>query len=109
MIKGYAKFDSLAVGEFSASFLGTNLKLECKAAFVDSKTGQTHGWTANQTWSPPVIAKLKELRELMEMDLGAIHLEGGGETVPNTVTPQRSAQAPTGLGEHVNEGGIEQA
>jgi hypothetical protein len=103
MIKGYAKFDSIVVGELTAAFIGPTLDFKAKAAFVDSKTGQTHGWTTSQTWSPPVIAKLKELRELMEMDLGAVHFEGGGEVVSNTVTPQRVGPAATGLSEHVGE------
>jgi hypothetical protein len=109
MIKGVTKFDGVAVGEFTAVFTGPTLDFRAKAAFVDSKTGETHGWTTNQTWSPTTITKLKELREMMEVDLGMKHLESGGELTPNTISPQRgSPHIPTGLGEHVNEGGVEQ-
>jgi hypothetical protein len=106
MIKGNTKFDAIAVGEFTAAFIGPTLEFKAKAAFVDSKTGQTHGWTTNATWSPPTIEKLKELRLLMEADLGAMHLEGGGEAVHNVIAP-RAPQVPTGLGEHVGEGGVD--
>jgi hypothetical protein len=109
MIKGVTKFDGVAVGEFTAVFLGPTLEFKAKAAFVDSKTGETHGWTTNSTWSPPTIAKLKELREMMELDLGMKHLESGGELTANTVTAQRGgAQPPTGLGDHLGESGAEQ-
>lgn len=108
MIKGTTKFDGVVVGEFTAIFMGPTLDFKAKAAFVNSKTGQTHGWTTNQTWSPPVVAKLQELRALMEADLGAIHLEGGGEVVESVIAPHRVEPSPTGLGEHVDEGSVEQ-
>lgn len=107
MIKGSTKFDAIAVGEFTAAFIGPTLEFKAKAAFVDSKTGQTHGWTTNQTWSPPTLAKLHELRALMEADLGAMHLEGGGEVVANAAAPPRIPQVPTGIGEHVGEGSVD--
>ncbi len=87
MIKGTAKFDGIAIGEFSVSFIGQTLDFKAKAAFVNSKSGDTHGWTAHNTWSPQVVAKLKELKELMEIDLGATHFDGGGDLVETTVHP----------------------
>jgi hypothetical protein len=107
MIKGNPKFDGVTIGEFTAIFMGPTLDFKAKAAFVNSKTGQTHGWTTNQTWSPPVVAKLQELRALMEADLGAVHFEGGGEQ-HEAPTQRHDVRPPTGLGEHVGEGGIEQ-
>ncbi len=79
MIRGNAKFDSISVGEFSGSFLGSTLAFEAKAAFVNSKTGDTHGWTKNGQ--------------------GRLHLEGGGEVLVSTSTglPRVSGG---GLGEH---------
>lgn len=105
MIRGNTKFDGLAVGEGSFSFLGATLHLEAKAAFVNSRTGDTHGWTKNTQWSPQVIEKLKELRALMEVDLGHIHLQGGGEVL-STAVPLGTALTSTeggGLGEHLRE------
>jgi hypothetical protein len=99
VIRGNAKFDSISVGEFSGSFLGSTLAFEAKAAFVNSKTGDTHGWTKNGQWSPPVIEKLKELRALMEIDLGRLHLEGGGEVLVSTSAGLPRASG-GGLGEH---------
>ena len=105
MIRGSTKFDSVSVGEGAFSFLGSNLTLEAKAAFVNSRTGDTHGWTKNSQWSPTTIEKLKELRALMEIDLGALHLENGGEvlvassTVGQTVA---SSGGSGGLGEHLS-------
>jgi hypothetical protein len=103
MIRGSARFDGLAILEGSFNFLGSGMKLEGKAAFVSTKTGDTHGWTTNTQWSPQVVEKLKELRALMELDLGRLHLEGGGEILvaPAGVVP--TASGPSGLGEHVRD------
>ena len=106
MIRGNPKFDSVSVGEGNFSFLGSTLQFEAKAAFVNSKTGDTHGWTKNTQWSPPVVEKLKELRALMEIDLGRLHLENGGEVLVTTATGMGGGATPTehgGLGEHLDE------
>lgn len=103
MIRGSAKFDGVTVGEASCSFLGATIHLEAKAAFVNTKTGDTHGWTKNTQWSPEVIAKLHELRMLMEMDLGRLHLHDGGEVLAtSTAVALVSPDRPGGLGEHFN-------
>lgn len=102
MIRGNPKFDSVSIGELSVSFLGSTLTFEGKAAFVDSKTGGTHGWTKNTQWSPATIAKLKELRALMELDLAALHLEGGGELIATATSTSRFTPDDGGLGEHLN-------
>lgn len=103
MIRGTARFDGLAVLEASFSFLGSTLQLEAKAAFLNTKTGDTHGWTKNGQWSPPVIEKLKELRALMELDLGRLHLEGGGEVLVGPASATPTAASPSGLGEHLRD------
>lgn len=100
MIQGRAKFDGIAVGEGTFSFLGTTLKFEGKAAFVNSRTGDTHGWTTNTQWSPAVIEKLKELRAAMELDLGRLHLADGGEVLVGTGSSV-ARDSGGGLGEHL--------
>lgn len=110
MIRGNPKFDSIAVGEITASFLGPTVSLEAKAAFANSKTGDTHGWTKNTQWSPPVMEKLRELRALMEIDLGNLHLEGGGEVLvaPANAAPQGNFGSGGGLGEHLGNESVPQ-
>jgi hypothetical protein len=110
MIKGVPKLDGVVVGEFTASFIGPTLNFEAKAAFINSKTSETYGWTTNKTWSPQTIAKLKELRVLMEMDLGAIHFDGGGDIVNDAPRPPSSFgnEGPSGIGEHVAGDGATQ-
>ena len=105
MIRGQPKFDGLAVLELSASFLGPTVKLEAKTAFTNTKNGDTHGWTINTQWSPQTIEKLKELRAALEVDLGRIHLDGGGEVLvgpANTVIGPRGIAPDLGLGEHLS-------
>lgn len=103
MIRGYAKFDGLALGEGTFSFLGATVHLEAKAAFVSTKTGDTHGWTKSTQWSPAVIAKLQELRALMEADLGRIHLQDGGEVLTTGARGVAPAVESGGLGEHLRD------
>lgn len=75
-----AKFDKLAVGEMTANFLTVPASIKVKAAFVDSTTGSTHGWTECSNWSPATASKMAELRACMEADLARIHFEDGTTT-----------------------------
>lgn len=103
MIRGAAKFDALALGELTVSFLAPgNPQMKAKAAFVNSRTGSTHGWTTAEAgaWGKDTIAKLAELRALLERDLAAIHLDSVDElTGP---TPTSPSGLTGGLGELVN-------
>lgn len=102
MIRGTIAFDGVAVFEGSFSFLGGGIALEGKAAFTNSRTGDTHGWTNNKQWSPTTLEKLKELRALMEVDLGARHLEGGGESLVAAPGNAGGEGEPKGgLGDHL--------
>jgi len=100
VIKGTARFDGIAVGEIQGNFLGPSTKLTAKAAFVNSESGHTHGWTTQEQWSPETLAKLKELRSLMEADLARVHFSGAaGPAAPGLTF---SSSAPEGgLGEYV--------
>lgn len=99
MIRGAPKFDGVALGEGSFNFMGTGIMLEGKASFVSTQSGDTYGWTKNNIWSPDTIAKLQELRVLMEIDLGRVHLVDGGEALVSATSPSEAGRS--GLGEHV--------
>lgn len=104
MIRGTPKFDGVAVAEGSFSFLGNGPAIEAKAAFVNTKTGDTHGWTTNKVWSRATIEKLQELRALMEIDIGQRHLEGGGESLMGPATLAGASgglREPGGLSAHL--------
>lgn len=104
MKKGIPKIDGIAVGEFEGNFLGPSPRLKAKAAFVDSHNGSTHGWTTCEQWSPTTIQKLKEFRAAMEEDLAGLHFQDSdSEFVDTSDVSSRSAEAPTGLGEHLNK------
>jgi len=95
-------FDAVRVGELAADFMSVPNSLTVKAAFVNTDTGATHGWTSGVNWSPETIARLKELRLSIEMDIEKVHFEGvWGNGVSAIVTP------PLGLGEHL--GSVPQA
>jgi len=100
------KCDGIALGEASFSFMNSgSIILEAKAAFVNTRTGDTYGWTKNTVWSPPTIEKLKELRTLMEIDLGHLHLEEGGEPLTGVSAPAEGrglgSMPKGGIGEEV--------
>ncbi len=98
-----AKFDKLAVGEMTANFLSAPASLKAKAAFVNSATGATHGWTECFNWSPATTTKMAELRTCMEADLAHIHFEDGAtaSSVGDQISHDGLGEA---LGSHVPQG-----
>ena len=96
------KFDAIRVGELSANFINANTSLTAKAAFVNTQSGSTHGWTNGGNWSQETFNRLQLLRESMEQDLEAVHFDdvsGAPLACSNT--------ANTGLGEFL--GSVPQA
>lgn len=113
MIRGTPKFDGVACAEGSFNFFGTGPALVSKAAFINTKTGDTHGWTENKVWSRATVEKLQELRALMDIDLGVRHLENGGESLAGPEAPAAAkggfGDANSGLGERLGSDGARQA
>lgn len=102
MIDGTLKATGIAVGEFSCNVLSATVKLTAKAAFIDARSGQTHGWTSCDSWSPATMAKMREFMEAMELDLARQHFTAFSPTTSNVADPARPAGIPEGgLGEHV--------
>ena len=103
MKTGTPMFDGLTVGEFSANMMqGPGvIEMKAKLAFVNSKTGKTHGWTTHTTWSPAVMAKLRELTDMMEEEAARFQFESGpGQAFG--APPSHSTVG--GLGEHLGKG-----
>jgi len=105
MISGSPVFDGLVVFTLSADFSQATLSLKARAAFVNTKTGQTHGWTDGDgsMWSRNSMQKLAELRAALEDDLANRHFGG-------SVHEEAARAAPVvppsgGLGEHLNSQG----
>lgn len=102
MIRGSARFDGLALGEGTFSFLATSPQLKTKTAFISSASGKTHGWTeATGGWSKETMLALEALRECIEKDLAGVHFTSFEDSTGPT--PERTAGAipPGGLGEHL--------
>lgn len=102
MKTGTPKFDSLSIGELAANFMqGPGvISMKAKVAFINSKTGATHGFTHHEQWSPATIAKLKELAELMEEDVSRVQFSEA--SAPGIGTSQSSTGPIGGLSEHLN-------
>lgn len=101
MIRGSPKFDGLALGEIHVNFLRPTVEMRAKAAFIDTQSGATCGWTEGTQWSPETIKKLDELRTMLERDLASIYFTGDARAVA-TSNPAAGA-ARQGLGEHLDE------
>jgi hypothetical protein len=97
-IFGKPKFDGVAVLQLEASFV-QGAKLTAKAAYVDSKTGKTHGSTAAGTglWSRTTLDALEALRAAMEADVAQRDFDVDPPTT--ALFPQVAQQ---GIGEHLN-------
>lgn len=96
-----AKFDTIRVAEISVNLLETPALISAKAAFVNTKTGATHGWTTCKSWSEETVAKLRELRESMERDLANTHFEDGSSSSSPTTSGGSVREGFQGLGEHL--------
>jgi hypothetical protein len=97
MKKGKPVFDGIAVGEVSMDFMKTSLHVTAKAAFVDSQTGTTHGWTNCTQWSKETIRKIGDLKASMERDLATVHFQEG-------LTDEEPIDGvPSGLMEHLSD------
>lgn len=84
MIHGSMKADGLVVARIEADFVkGTLL---ARSTFIDTSTGQVHGWTESQMgWSKDTLAQMEELRKSMEEDLSRLHFSsstGSGASGP---------------------------
>lgn len=94
------------MGEFSVNLLGTSVQMKAKAAFVDTTTGSTHGWTESSQWSHDTVAKMKELVAMMESDMAKQHFIGDtGGAGAGPIEPGARPGMSGGLGEHVGNDG----
>lgn len=101
-VKGVPKFDSVTMGDINADFKKATISLGGVAAFVDSETGQTHGWTRGEgpVWSKETMLKLQELKDSMEHDLARVHF--GDDVIQSNGENTRAGLAfPRGIGEHI--------
>jgi hypothetical protein len=100
-VEGTIKFNAVAVAEVEANMLGPSPQLSGKAAFVDTRTGKTHGWTSAKgiAWSKETIEALDALCECMNQDLARIHM--AEYTSESTGVTSGMANI-TGLSEHLN-------
>lgn len=95
------KFNAVRVAEITVSVIETPSVISAKAAFVNTETGNTHGWTNCKSWSPETLEKLRELRECMERDISAIHFVDGAIGPAATTSGGGIRESFKGLGEHL--------
>lgn len=95
------KFDAVRISGFEVNFLEATPAVTAKAAFVNTQTGATHGWTTGKRWSNETMDALRILRDHMERDLADQHFEGGGNTSSATISSGSPRDGFQGLGEHL--------
>lgn len=96
---GVIKFDGIAVVTVEANMMEKSMS--ARAAFVNTKTGESHGFTdgSGHVWSPETKIALATLVSLMERDLGNLHF-----TSSSSDPVAASAKTETGgIGEHVGD------
>ena len=102
-VQGVPRFDAVTLGDITADFKAkATISLKGVAAFVDSETGMTHGWTRGEgpVWSKETMVKLQELKDLMERDLAKIHFrEDSVHAIGAPKTP--GLNFPSGIGQHL--------
>lgn len=102
-VEGIPVFDALAILEIEkVDYREGSPSLVAHAAFVNTKTGRTHGRTTGRQWSKETLAKLEELKESMEHDMARQHfVDTMATSSPSTVLPGKE---PSGLAEFIEEG-----
>lgn len=102
MIRGQLRADGIAVASFQVTYLtqaGFEMKAEVK--LVDSTSGRTCASATVANWPPEVIAKVKELTEVMERAVGGVLFttHPTAPTAPNVQPGLTVPNQPGGLGE----------
>ncbi len=98
-VKGTLKADALTIARITLDFLQNPIKTHALAGLVDSRTGDTFGWTEvdGGAWSPETRTKIQELRESMERDIAKRVFTSAGIDESNG----KGMRVEGGLGEHL--------
>jgi hypothetical protein len=105
-VSGTPKFNALAVAKLEANFTGPTVSLKSTAAFIDEKSGHTHGWTEGygEVWSEKTMRRLDDLRQSIEEDIAAKHFQGAArDTRDRDKDPEKGIQFEGGIGEHLGD------
>lgn len=97
-----AKFDKVTIGEVTIGFLGVTHTMVAKAKLVSTKTGTSFGSTTIQHWSPAVLAKLDELKLMMETEMEDTFFDEG-RTSATPATQRNMPDISGGLREFLGE------
>lgn len=97
-------FDALALTTIEVDLIEKNLT--AKAAFVNTRTGHSHGWTegSGTIWSEETKVAVAALAASMERDLAKLHF--GATSEPQVAAPgtQLGTLPVSGIGEHLSDG-----
>lgn len=106
----HSKIDNIRVGELHVNLLDkTAPQISAKAAFVDTRTGRTHGWTTNLVWSREVFEALDTFRAVLEKHLATVHFTDAAADVAtqeklDVVSVMEKQPETVGLAEWLSEG-----
>ncbi len=99
-MKGTPKFDTLTILLIKSDMTKLPHSLEAEAAFLDSTTGATHGWTKGSSsfWSEQTMNHFKELKKSMEKDMCKLHFSYLVDE-----EEKKTGLVITGLAEHLSD------
>lgn len=102
MRTGRLRVDAVVVGTLAVDFTRGGVNLTARAALVDSRSGQTHGWTESAAWSTETFRAIEALKAAMERDLFTHHFteDGDGSALPPPTAGEAGLHSrPAGIGE----------
>jgi hypothetical protein len=101
MKTGTMKANALRIAEIQVDYTTPGGTMKAKAAFVNTTSGFTHGWTTHHVWSQETLKRLADLREAMELDLAKAHFQTTNEASIQTDSDGQTVQSHQGLAEHL--------
>ncbi len=94
-----AKFDRIVLMKLTVELTSAQAEMTATGAFVNTRTGQTHGSTKGSTWSEETVQALVRLRESIEADMERVHFADDRLSSPSPLKPGPT----TGLGEYLKK------
>lgn len=87
---GKCRIDGIQIGEIALNLLGPSPSMTAKYALCGASTGSRFGAGTRYSWGEATLSKLRELVEMMEMEISADVFEGGSTTTGGVTdsTPQ---------------------
>lgn len=102
MIQGIPNIDGLSIANIEIDFTKNPIHIRARAGFVNTKSGQTMGWTdfINGPWKKETLERLRAFTDSLESDIASVYLDNSSGIITTT---EKSPVAVSGLGEFLEK------